>query len=182
MAKVGRYSSLALISLIASAIKASATAVGLATLTAVLWAHGNHAAQAATVYRWVDEQGRVHFSDVPRRTGGVPALEVMTVTGPQRQPNADANEQQHRRNRAWFEQRTRERQSEEAKRAREQAQLHRQRQKWQQQCARARQRLLDAEAALRHKKRTGFGITPKEERKLQGKIDILHTHAEQTCS
>ncbi len=43
------------------------------------------ALQAATVYRWVDESGRVHFSDQPR--GNV--VETVEVSGSRRYPHAE---------------------------------------------------------------------------------------------
>jgi hypothetical protein len=55
------------------------TRIPLKTLLAMLLLGGCCAAQAATVYRWVDERGRVHYGD--QRGKGASSVEVTPGSG-----------------------------------------------------------------------------------------------------
>ena len=62
-----------------------------------LWAAATPAGQAATVYRWVDEQGKVHYSDVvPERYRPVARPMDLKANEPTAEPQREALERAQR--------------------------------------------------------------------------------------
>lgn len=138
-------------------------------------------AVADRVYRWVDAQGRVSFSDQPPADRELlrerPQL-IEVEPPPQQVPSADT-EQRLQENRRWFEQRTNERHAEEVRRAREQAQQARAAQQWQQQCDRAQQQLQATERHYEMRRRTW--LKPATKSRLKEQLASRRAEVKRRC-
>lgn len=137
---------------------------------------------ADTVYRWVDAQGRVSFSDQPpadkaRMREGPQLIEV--VPPPDQATSADT-ERRLQENRRWFEQRTKERKAEDARRAREQAQQAKAGQRGQQQCDRAQQQLEAAERNYEVQRRTW--LKPATKNRLKEQLASRRDEVKRRCN
>ena len=137
--------------------------------------------EAAKVYRWVDENGKVHYSDSPKELPMEAAKEAeqVEIKGPVRQADAHKDAQQRKENARWFEQRTAEREREARQREKEQKKLAKQNKKKRETCTKARNRLADAERELKARKRAG--IKTKTEAILNTKIDNYRVDVDRKC-
>ena len=129
---------------------------------------------AETLYRWVDEQGRVHYGDRANKQS-----ETVEIKTPTRQSDSAEDQQQQQVNQVWFE-RERERRAEDAaadkkQRVKQQKQLA----KEQVGCRKAQDKRDRAQAELKARKRAG--VTPKYESKLKLRLESLDQKVEQSC-
>lgn len=137
---------------------------------------------ADKVYRWVDAEGRVSFSDQPpvaQTDQYRQPPRVVDVDGPPLQEHSADTKRRLDENRRWFEQRAKERQVEEAQRAREQAKQARADQKWQDQCNRAQQKLEQAERQYEVKRRTW--LKPAAKSRLKEQLEARRVEVKHRC-
>jgi len=136
---------------------------------------------AAKVYRWVDENGKVHYTDSPKElpTSGADEAEQVEIKGPVRQADAHRDAQQRQKNARWFDQRSAEREKEAQQREKEQKKLAKQKQKKREACTKARNRLADTERELKARKRAG--IKTKTEAIFNARIDNYRIDVERKC-
>lgn len=137
--------------------------------------------EAAKVYRWVDENGKVHYSDSPKElpVEAAEEAEQVEIKGPVRQADSHKDAQQRKENARWFDQRTAEREREAAQREKEQKKLAKQNKKKREACTKARNRLADAERELKARKRAG--IKTKTEAILNARIDNYRVDVDRKC-
>ncbi len=133
---------------------------------------------AAKVYRWVDEKGKVHYTDEPQTVEGGQAQEIEIKT-PMRQGDMGDDIEQQRQNAKWFEQRTAERQAQEAKRQKLRAKQAKANRKKRETCNKARYKYEDAEAELRARKRAGIKV--KTEAKLKARLATYESDMKRKC-
>lgn len=155
-----------------------AAAVGAVILGLAM---GTAAVEAAKVYRWVDENGKVHFSDSPQDlpTDSAETAEQVEIKGPARQVDAHRDAEQRKKNARWFDQRTADREREAQQREKEQKKLAKQNQKKREACVKARNRLADAERELKARKRAG--IKTKTEAIMNARIDNYRIDVDRKC-
>ncbi len=133
---------------------------------------------AGKVYRWVDENGKVHYTDEPKITEQGQAQEI-ELKAPVRQGDMGDDIEQQRQNAKWFEQRTAERQAQEAKRQKQRAKQAKANRKKRDVCNKARYRYEDAEAELRARKRAGIKV--KTESKLKARLATYESDMKRKC-
>lgn len=135
------------------------------------------------VYRWVDAQGKVSFSDRPPETTTGQYLEPprqVDAEGPPLQEHSTDTQRRLDENRRWFEQRAKERQADEALRARVRAREARADQQWQQQCDRAQQQLEQAERQYEVRRRTWLKAANKN--RLKHQVETRRAEVKRRCS
>ncbi len=136
----------------------------------------------ATVYRWVDENGKVHFSDEAMPASNKQAvgqLQKVDVTGPPRQSDSARDLSQQQENSRWFQQRTQEREKQERERRKQQAKRNKALSKKRETCNKARYKLEDAERELKARKRAGIKINV--EAKLKTRIENYKADVGRKC-
>tara|TARA_B100000446_G_scaffold157111_1_gene154365 strand:+ start:591 stop:1103 length:513 start_codon:yes stop_codon:yes gene_type:complete len=136
----------------------------------------------ATVYRWVDEHGKVHFSDeaMPETNKqAVGQLQEVEITGPPRQSDAARDLSQQQENSRWFQRRTQEREKQERERRKQQAKRNKALGKKRETCNKARYKLEDAERELKARKRAGIKI--HTEAKLNTRIENYRADVDRKC-
>ncbi|MGH1373938.1 MAG: DUF4124 domain-containing protein [Cellvibrionaceae bacterium] len=134
--------------------------------------------EASKVYRWVDESGKVHYTDEPKTAEQRQAEEV-EIKAPVRQSDMGDNIEQQRQNAKWFDQRTAERQAQEAKRQKQRAKQVKANRKKRETCNKARYKYEDAEAELRARKRAGIKV--KTEAKLKARLATYESDMKRKC-
>lgn len=142
--------------------------VGLLTLAAA----GTFASDA--VYRWEDEQGRIHYSDKP--TDGAAVVELKE---PAKQSDEEADQERLEANRVWFEAQQKRRLAEEKQHAKAAKKSVSGQQKQQQKCERLRNKLADKTNELKAKKRAGLKVSVESRLELQ--IDVLRQKVKREC-
>lgn len=130
-------------------------------------------ASAAKLYRWVDDAGRVHFSDKPLHQA-----ESVEVRPPPRQDSSQ-DDQRQQLNRQWFEEERQRREKLQAAEKKQQAKKAKARKKRQAGCKKSLDRRDNARAQLKARKRAG--VTPKHEAKLKLRLEGLERKARQAC-
>lgn len=133
---------------------------------------------AAKVYRWVDDKGKVHYTDEPKTVEQKKAQEV-ELKAPARQADTGDDIEQQRENAKWFDQRTAERQAQEAKRQKQRAKQAKINRKKNDTCNKARYKFEDAEKELRARKRAGIKV--KTEAKLKARLATYEADMERKC-
>lgn len=134
---------------------------------------------ADQIYRWTDENGKVHFGDQPHVAADQAQVETLTVKQPQRQPDAKANSVQQRENEQWFQERIEQREAKEARARKARAKIAAANKKKRESCDKARHRLADLQRELKARQRAG--IKPKHERKIEATIETYEIRAEREC-
>ncbi len=135
-----------------------------------------------TVYRWVDESGKVHFTDEAKtaaKNQAVGQLEQVDISGPPLQSDSARDLSQQEKNSRWFQQRTREREKQELERRKQQAKRSRELGKKRETCNKARYKLEDAERELKTRKRAGIKI--KTEAKLKSRVENYRADVGRKC-
>lgn len=131
-------------------------------------------ALAETMYRWVDDEGRVHYGDRANKQA-----ETVEVKTPARQRNSLEDQHQQQVNQDWFEQ-ERQRRAEEAQAAKKiRVKKQKQLAKEQASCNKAQDKRDRAKAELKARKRAG--VTPKYESKLKLRLESLEHKVAQSC-
>lgn len=156
--------------------------LGLVAVLAIC-AGGADTASAERVYRWVDAQGKVSFSDQPPATPTEAHQEpprLLDVDGPPLQNHSADTRHRLDENRRWFDQRAQERQAEDARRASERARQARVEQQWQAQCDRAQQKLDQAIHQYEVQRRTWH--KPASKRRLKDKIELQRAEVKRRCN
>lgn len=133
---------------------------------------------AAKIYRWVDDKGKVHYTDEPKTVEQQKAQEI-ELKAPVRQANTGDDIEQQRENAKWFDQRTAERQAQEAKRQKQRAKQAKLKRKKNETCNKARYKFEDAENELRARKRAGIKV--KTEAKLKARLATYEADMERKC-
>jgi len=129
---------------------------------------------AETLYRWVDESGRVHYGDKANKQA-----ESIEMKAPVRQSDSAEDQRQQQVNQTWFEQERQRRAKEAAAAKKLQTKQRKTREKRQLVCQKAEDKYDRARAELKARKRAG--VTLKLESKLKLRLESLEYKVEQSC-
>lgn len=132
--------------------------------------------EAGTVYRWVDENGKVHYSDRPREGGDA---ETVELDEPQSVSDSEEDRQRKAANAQWFEQRRQEREREEEAESKARAKAYKANEKYRRACRNAQDRLANTEKELQARKRAG--IKPRVENHMKIRIERYRDEVRQRC-
>lgn len=134
-------------------------------------------AAAASIYHWVDAQGKTHYSDsILEAQAGAQRLDV---PGPPLQQHSSESLRRLEKNRRWFQRRSEERRSAELQRAKERATQARANRVFQQRCDKARYKLEDAVQQYDAQRRTW--LKPKVKRQLKEKLALYRLAVKRQC-
>ncbi len=125
------------------------------------------------IYRWVDENGKVHFSDKPTKDSD--KIEIK----PQESLTSGDDRKRIQANKEWFEKRRAEREEEQRKEEKAQARAHKSGKKARDACANVRLRLKKKQIELENRKRAGIRV--KTENWYKSKIEVLTYEVSQKC-
>ena len=130
------------------------------------------AAEGAEVYRWVDENGKVHFSDKPKQ-----GAETVEVDGPQKQSDSVSDQERLKKNAEWFAEQQQRREQELQQRKQQQAKSNST--KKVSACKGYRNKLADKQNELEVRKRAGLRVAT--ENQLKAQIEVLERKIEREC-
>lgn len=128
----------------------------------------------AEIYRWVDESGKVHYTDQPPEVAEKVTLKEATINSHDHSDRARME-----KNRQWFEaQRKKRAEAEEKKQADKKAQYQANSGK-RESCRRAKQQLARYREELKNRKRAGVKVSVESWYKT--KIETLEFDVKQKC-
>ncbi len=131
----------------------------------------------ADIYRWTDEQGKLHYSDSAVEGAVLVELEPLPISHDSEQERIRKQD-----NAQWFKQRHKQRLAEAKEKLKTYKKTKQKRKKAKRACAKARNKLADKQLELSTRKRQGKGITVAKENNYKVKIALLEAKAERVCS